>query len=111
MKKIENIESYTIDIESVAYHCLSKFEINNVGTLLVLKKSTVIGTITDGDIRKALINNRLLSIPIRIIMKSDYKFGRDEHECREIFNLYPFIFMVPLIGDNRELIDIYIRDI
>lgn len=111
MKKIENTEAYTIDVESDAYHCLPKFEINNVGTLLVLKKAIVVGTITDGDIRKALINNRLLSIPVKSIMKSDYKFGLNESDCKEIFRLYPYIFMVPMVAENKELISIYIRDV
>lgn len=110
MKKVDDTEKYTIDIDSDVYHCLPKFEINNVGTLLVVKKNVVVGTITDGDIRKALINNRLLSAPVKNIMNSDYKFGVSERECGEIFNQYPFIFMAPLVANNRELIAIYIRD-
>jgi CBS domain-containing protein len=111
MKKIENIENYTIDVDSDGNHCLPKLELNNVKTLLVMKDDVVVGTVTDGDIRKALINNRLLSIPVKHLMKSDYHFGFNESECAEVFNKYPYIFMVPLIDANRKLIKIFTRDI
>jgi predicted transcriptional regulator len=111
MKKIENIENYTIDIDSDGNHCLPKLELNNVKTLLVMKGDITLGTITDGDIRKALINNRLLSMPVKHLMNSDYHFGSNESECEEIFNKYPYIFMVPIVDDNRKLLKIFIRDI
>jgi CBS domain-containing protein len=111
MKKNENIENYTIDIDSDGNHCLPKLELNNVKTLLVMRGDFAVGTVTDGDIRKALINNRLLSMPVKHLMKSDYHFGFNESECAEIFNKYPYIFMVPLVDDNRRLIKIFTRDI
>jgi predicted transcriptional regulator len=110
MKKIENIENYIISIDSDAYHCLPKFEINNAGTLLVMKKNTVVGTITDGDIRKVLIKHRLLSIPVKDVMKNDYKFGLNESECDLIFKTYPYIFITPQVSENRELIQLFQRD-
>jgi len=111
MKKIENIENYIINIDSDGNHCLPKLELNNVKTLLVMKGNIAVGTITDGDIRKALINNRLLSMPVKHLMKSDYHFGFDESECVEIFNKYPYIFMVPLVDHDKKLLKIFIRDI
>jgi len=111
MKKVNDTEKYTIDIDSDAYHCLPKFEINNVGTLLVLKKNVVVGTITDGDIRKALIKNRLLSIPVKNIMNSDYRFGLDVEGCKKIFDKHPYIFMVPMVTDEKLLVEIFLRDI
>jgi mannose-1-phosphate guanylyltransferase / mannose-6-phosphate isomerase len=111
MKKIVNKDNYIIDIDADVYHCLSKFEVNNVGTLLVMKGNVVVGTVTDGDIRKALINNRLMSIPVKHIMKNDYLFGLNNDECIKIFEKYSFIFMVPLVDEKKQLITIYLRDI
>jgi hypothetical protein len=111
MKKIKSINNYTIKFDEDAYNCLPKFELNNVRTLLVLKNNTVVGTVTDGDIRKALINNRLMLIPVMHIMKNDYLFGLNEAECEIVLKKYPYVFMVPLVKENKELVQIYVRDI
>jgi predicted transcriptional regulator len=110
MKRIQNIENYTIDIESDIHHCLPKIEINNIGTLLVIKGRKVVGTLTDGDIRKALINNRLLSISVKSIMKVDYKYGINESSCMEVFEKYFYISLVPQIDEDKNLVNIFLRE-
>ena len=111
MKKIDNLEIYTIDIDSNIYQCLAKFEINNVRTILVVKNNIVVGTLTDGDIRKALLNNRMLSMPVMHLMNSNYHFGLNQLECKEVLDKYPYIFMVPLVGERKQLIGLFVRDI
>ena len=90
---------------------MPKLELNNVKTLLVMKGDIAVGTVTDGDIRKVLINNRLLTIPVKHLMNEDYHFGLDESQCVEIFKKYPYIFMVPLVDINRKLLKIFTRNI
>jgi len=111
MKKIEKIDNYVINFQDDIYHCLPKLELNNVRTLLVMKGAQVLGTITDGDIRKILLNNRLLNIPVTHIMKSDYHFGVTEEECADIFRAYSYIFMVPLVTSEKELVSLFQRDV
>jgi CBS domain-containing protein len=99
-----------IDIESDIYHCLLKFEVNNVGTLLVNKNNKILGTVTDGDIRKALINQRMLNIPVKDVMNTSFLFGVNTKECKEIFISNVHIMLVPLLTENKELISIFVRD-
>lgn len=109
MKSVEIFENYIINIDSDIFHCLPKFEVNNLGSLLVVKDSMVVGTITDGDIRKALINNRLLTMPIKHVMNSSYKFGFNESECLKILEDHSYIFVVPLVSEDRRLLKIFLR--
>jgi len=107
----DDIEKFTINVGSELSLCLVKLELNNLKTLLVTNNKKVVGTITDGDIRKALLNNRKLSIPVDQVMNSDYFFGSSESECKIIFKKHSYIFVVPHLNHNRELIKIYLRKV
>ena len=108
MKKVSIIDIYTVDVESNAFSCLAKFEINNARTILVVKNGKVLGTVTDGDIRKVLVNQRLLTIPVRTVMNNHFHYGLNEGDCEKIFKKYPHISLVPLVNSHMDLLDIYI---
>jgi CBS domain-containing protein len=110
MIKIINYENYTVNASDYIEICLAKLEINKVKTLLVMDKGRVLGTLTDGDVRKIIINNRLLLIPVKEAMNVDYHFGLKKEECLNIFKKYKHILMVPMVDENRNLIEIYVRD-
>jgi CBS domain-containing protein len=111
MRKVKNIENFIVDLNSNGLDCLTKLELNSVKTLLVIKDGFVLGTITDGDIRKVLINNHLITMPVKYIMNNDYFFGLNKKECQDIFKKHYYIFLVPQIDGDRKLIEIYTRDI
>lgn len=105
MKQFHN---YLVAKNATAFECLEKFETNNVRTVLVVKDYLVLGTVTDGDIRKSLINSRLLTIPVYEIMNSHFIYGKSINECRKLSKKYPHILMFPVIDNNRWLQDIFI---
>lgn len=109
MKRIESWDSFVASPEDQAYDCLLKFEANKCGTVLVLKNKTVIGTVSDGDVRKALIQHRMLNIPLKQIMNLHYLSGKNHDECNKIFQNYSYINLVPIVDDERALVDIYSR--
>lgn len=98
-----------VSAEDHAYDCLLKFEVNHCGTVLVLKNKTVIGSVSDGDVRKALIQHRMLNIPVKQIMNLHYLWGKDPDECNKIFHNYSYIKLVPVVDDERSLLEIYSR--
>ncbi len=109
MKKSINSELYLINHNQSLYDCLVMIENNKVHTLLVTHGSKIIGSITDGDIRRALLKSRSLYTLVDSVMNTEYLYGQSEMECRNLFDKYAFITLIPMINDNRELIAIYLR--
>jgi dTDP-glucose pyrophosphorylase len=89
-------------------------KINNLGkgplVLFVIdKESRMVGTLTDGDIRRALISGHNVSDSIRIVMHRDFRFIRknDDDLVRNLHNLREEkIKLVPILDIENHIIEI-----
>jgi len=55
---------------------LAAIEANSHRSVIVVDAGgTVVGTLSDGDIRKALLNHRLLSTPVREVMNLNFRLA------------------------------------
>lgn len=107
------ISLFTIDGDASVEMALQKFEDNNHATLIVIDDNGhAIGSITDGDIRKALIDHRLLNIPVRDVMNTDFLFARkgDEAEASEVFKKHFYVRLLPVVDDVGLLCGIVLRE-
>lgn len=72
-------------------------------------KDRMVGTLTDGDIRRALISGESLSASVDVAMKRDFCFLRHT-EVDSVQLLRQFkakkIFMVPILDDSGRIIEI-----
>ncbi len=109
MKQVKNHEPYLIEHNQTIYDCLIKFEQNKVHTLLVKNGIKIVGTITDGDIRKALIKLRTLYTTVNLVMNTDYFWCQTEGDCEDLFAKYEYILLIPMLSQQRELLSIYLR--
>jgi CBS domain-containing protein len=109
MKKVQIHEPYLVADNQTIYDCLLKFEQNNVHTLLVTHNNKIVGSVTDGDIRKALIKSRLLHSVVNSVMNIEYVFALSESECQDLFDQYEYILLIPVLNQWRELTSIYLR--
>ena len=50
---------FTVNVEDTAFEALEKIELNKYGTVIVLKGEKVVGTLSDGDIRKILLSHHM----------------------------------------------------
>jgi dTDP-glucose pyrophosphorylase len=81
--------------------------------VIVDKKKILLGTLSDGDLRKAILNGYLMSDSIQQIYQSkptvlidgEYK----EEDVKRIFTQHRFD-LIPVINNHRELIDIILWD-
>lgn len=71
LSKIENFSEYLISDSSKVKTAISKLNDLNVKILFVVKDNILVGTITDGDIRRGLINNHSLDDGISSIMNKN----------------------------------------
>lgn len=69
----------------------------------------LLGTISDGDIRRSVVNGRPLSDPVEKIMRKDYIFierGDNELEKAKALMLEHVIDHIPILDHKKKLLDI-----
>ena len=105
MRKYVVIESATVKDALVA--------INNIthdGELLIVVNSDqqMVGSLTDGDIRRGLIAGAELTDPVSKIMHRDFKFIKEEEY--DVAHLKSFrdrrIMFIPILDDQRHVVDV-----
>jgi CBS domain-containing protein len=107
-----DINDYIILSQSTIYEALVKIEKNKQRSLIVIDDDNkVVGSLSDGDIRKGLLNHILLDAPVFKVMNLNFKMLYETpkaEELNEIFNFYN-IFVIPIIDQNFKLLDIKVR--
>jgi len=86
-------------------------EFNRHKSLVVVSKGKVTGVVSDGDIRKALLHQKLLSSPIDDIMNVNYirlEKG-NEDKVKDIFDKLEYVYIVPVVDDSNNLLKIISR--
>ena len=109
IRRVSDFSLYLIDHSQTLYECLVKFEENKCHTLLIQKDKKIIGTVTDGDIRKALIKFRTLQTKVNLVMNTNYISCHSKSGCEDFFQKYPYLTLLPVINDERELLSIFLR--
>ena len=78
---------------------------SGIKLVLITKNEKLIGTITDGDIRRALLNGHNLESKCSMIMNKEPKCAKkDEYDY--INELLVIHYYVPILDENNRLIDI-----
>lgn len=101
---------YIISKDENIYSALTR--LNQLGryarTLFVLDSDRrMAGTITDGDIRRALLAGASVRSGVETAMHRDFSFITDRHDIRTLKNLRDRnITLVPLLDENRRLVEI-----
>ena len=80
---------------------------NSHGTCFVVnEKSFLIGVITDGDLRRALLDGHDLSTPIIKIINKVYKYAKIDDDPQEILrNLNDEIKIIPIVNRDGTIAD------
>ena len=82
---------------------------NGKGTCFVIDQSeTLKGIVTDGDIRRALLNSVQLDEKVKNILSEDFCYGNiDEHYDSLIAKITDDIKIIPLVNSNFKVIDFF----
>lgn len=101
---------YLIDIDSTIEDAWSKIELNNHRSVIVTEGDKVVGTISDGDLRKAMLSKRLLITPVNEVMNTNFVALTESKRAEaEIISIKKNIFLIPIVDFDMNLIDIYVR--
>jgi dTDP-glucose pyrophosphorylase len=80
--------------------------VNGNAVFIVNSEEKVVGTITDGDIRRGLIQGRLLSDPIHDVMHTNFRFIKLEHYSITTIDKIKeqLIGLLPVLDENGKLV-------
>ena len=104
----ETLDKYTVVADTTIEEALAAIEANEHRSVVVVEADgRVVGTLSDGDIRKALLNRRLLSTPVREVMNLNFVWlAPDEAgKAPDLFQRHR-IFIIPVLGPGNKLLDV-----
>ena len=106
-----NISKHTILCNKSIKYALEKINGFGIDSPLVLfvinSEGAIVGTLTDGDIRRGLVNGVSTEECIVKVMKKDYRYFSNLNDY-EKFNEYKNLDLkiVPLVDENQKLMDL-----
>lgn len=104
------MKEFLINNKSTIKSALKKLVKNGVGCLVVInKRNKVLGTLTDGDLRRAILEdsninrgiNKVFNLDPTFLLSGKYK----EEDVTKIFNKERFS-LLPVVDDSKELIEV-----
>jgi D-glycero-alpha-D-manno-heptose-7-phosphate kinase len=106
-----DLDKFQIDGKSSIGQALKVIEVNHHGIVFISVDGTIEGSVTDGDIRRALLNGASLSDNIAICANKDFIWS-SSNASREnqIKQLDHNIRVLPVLDEFKKLVGIFSRD-
>jgi|GEM_PF-29290 CMP-N-acetylneuraminic acid synthetase len=102
MKK--TIEQFVINDDATLRDALIQMTSTHRGIILVVDSDyTLEGVISDGDVRRALLDDISLKIPVTQIMNLNPKIAGSESEAREMLDDNTFLILIPVVNKDGML--------
>lgn len=102
-----NLDVFTVKVTDTIRTAMEKISANHYRVVVVLDGRQVVGTASDGDIRRALLRDVLPIAPIEKVMNINCRTTteRDPHKQAEIIRKER-VTVLPIVNDDRELLDV-----
>ncbi len=99
---------FKINIESTIREALELINLNKNGAIFVEKMDSIVGIITDGDIRRSLLKDVTIDEKINSIINSKFVYLLEEQATREnILKLLDNkIKLIPILDKSKKLVSI-----
>ncbi len=104
-----NINKLLVNLESSIYEVLEVIQNGNAQIALVVdNKKKLLGTISDGDVRRSILKNGNLQINAELIMRRNFKFITVDENIEQALKKMKKekIFQIPVIDKNGILLDL-----
>ena len=112
MQKSDYLQSLSIERSGSIFHCLQKIDKNKSGFLVVLDNKKLYGVITDGDIRRAILDGCSLDESVDSFTSSDYVFIQGNIEFFKVASIFKdsSVKFLPVVDDSNFLVDLITKD-
>lgn len=106
---MDNMSDYVVSITDTVKTAMQKITANRHRAVVVLDGGKVVGTVSDGDLRRAFLNDVLTIAPVAQIMNINCRTTteRDARRQREIL-LKERVTVLPVVNQDNELVDIVV---
>ena len=103
----QNKLKYIVDSKSTIEDAWSVININDHRSVIVVDGVKVVGTLSDGDLRQAILSKRIFSTPVWEVMNTNFMYitGKEKKEGLTVLEKED-IFLLPVVDDEMTLIDI-----
>lgn len=100
----EAIEQFVIYEDATLRDALIQMTSSHRGIILVVDSEyNLEGVISDGDVRRALLDDISLKIPVTKIMNLNPKVAGSEEQARSILEENPFLILIPVVSQEGKL--------
>lgn len=100
----EAIEQFVIYENATLRDALIQMTSTHRGVILVVDSDyNLEGVVSDGDVRRALLDDISLKIPITKIMNLNPRVAESESEARNILQENPFLILIPVVSPDGKL--------
>ena len=83
-----NIKKYIVDYNVSIKQAMKALDTGAIGFLCVYKSNKIFGVITDGDIRRAILNDIPLKTPVSEITNTEYTFLNKDYTNTDVNNIF-----------------------
>jgi CBS domain-containing protein len=102
--------NYITSLDSTIEEAWSKIESNRHRSIIVTDENKVVGTLSDGDIRKAILAGRLLSTQVKEIMNTNFVSITEDKKDKSLSIMQQKdIFIIPIVDSQMTLLDIVVK--
>ncbi|PJZ86304.1 CBS domain-containing protein [Leptospira harrisiae] len=107
-----NFDVFLVTINSSIEQTLARIETNHLGFALVKNDmNQVVGLVTDGDIRRNLLNGKNLNSPISESMNREFTWASSQSPREQLLKMLDSrIRFIPILDDNKTLVGIVTKD-
>lgn len=105
MKNSIKLSSLTIDSNSTIFDAMTVINKNGQGICFAMSHSVVVGVLTDGDIRRALLSGYNLESPIDNVMKKEFASLPVNSDYKKIQECLAKHKIIPVLNKERNLVD------
>ena len=105
----KNLDMFTVKVTHTIRTAMLKITANRYRVVVVLDGTKVVGTVSDGDIRRAFLKEVLPIAPVEKIMNINCQTTTetDPQKLSEIIRR-EMVTVLPIVNDESELVDVYL---
>ncbi len=104
---MKDLSDYVVNVTDTVTIAMEKITANRRRVVIVVDGRKVVGTVSDGDIRRAFLQDVLPIAPVEKVMNINCRTTteRDPHQQREIIHREK-VTVLPVVNNENELVDI-----
>ncbi len=105
----EHLQKFVVNSTDTIQAAMLKITANHYRVVVVLDENKVVGTVSDGDIRRAFIKEVLPIAPVETIMNINCKttIETDSNKLRDIIQGEK-VTLLPIVDSNNEFLDVFL---